>query len=125
MWDLTVDGAHSFFVGPGAVLVHNFCPGSADFVSGPNGVVVPTSKSELISDLRSAGWASRPATGGGEIFTDPATGNEWRIMDGSTPSGPDGPRLIVTDARGNPVGVTGANMTGNVNRDLWHLELNP
>jgi hypothetical protein len=23
MWDLTVDGAHSFFVGQGAVLVHN------------------------------------------------------------------------------------------------------
>ena len=23
MWDLTVDGAHSFFVGSGAVLVHN------------------------------------------------------------------------------------------------------
>jgi RHS repeat-associated protein len=31
MWDLTVDGAHSFFVGSGAVLVHN-CPP----VSGPN-----------------------------------------------------------------------------------------
>jgi hypothetical protein len=28
MWDLTVDGAHSFFVGPGAVLVHN-CGGAA------------------------------------------------------------------------------------------------
>jgi RHS repeat-associated protein len=26
MWDLTVDGAHSFFVGSGAVLVHNACP---------------------------------------------------------------------------------------------------
>jgi RHS repeat-associated protein len=26
MWDLTIDGAHTFFVGPGAVLVHNFCP---------------------------------------------------------------------------------------------------
>jgi hypothetical protein len=25
MWDLTVDGAHTFFVGPGAALVHN-CP---------------------------------------------------------------------------------------------------
>jgi hypothetical protein len=25
MWDITVDGAHTFFVGPGAVLVHN-CP---------------------------------------------------------------------------------------------------
>ena len=25
MWDLTVDGAHSFFVGSGQVLVHNAC----------------------------------------------------------------------------------------------------
>jgi len=28
MWDLTVDGAHSFFVGSGGVLVHNACPGA-------------------------------------------------------------------------------------------------
>jgi hypothetical protein len=26
MWDLTVDGAHSFFVGSGGVLVHNCTP---------------------------------------------------------------------------------------------------
>jgi hypothetical protein len=25
MWDITLDGAHNFFVGPGAVMVHNAC----------------------------------------------------------------------------------------------------
>jgi hypothetical protein len=29
MWDITVDGAHTFFVGPSAVLVHNFCAKAA------------------------------------------------------------------------------------------------
>ena len=33
MWDLTVDGAHSFFAGSGAVLVHNFCPLGARFTN--------------------------------------------------------------------------------------------
>ena len=35
MWDLTVDAAHSFFVGAGGVLVHN-CAKSATEVRGPN-----------------------------------------------------------------------------------------
>jgi RHS repeat-associated protein len=40
MWDLTVDGAHSFFVGQGAVLVHNCGP------AGGEPVVVTFSKAQ-------------------------------------------------------------------------------
>jgi Pretoxin HINT domain len=47
MWDLTVDGAHSFFVGSGAVLVHN-CPGGGggakNFWSAENSINRAASK---------------------------------------------------------------------------------
>ena len=126
MWDLPVDGAHSFFVGSGAVLVHNFNP-LCDFVAGKTGAAVPTSRSQLISDLQRAGWPSVPSLGkeAGVIFTDPATGNTWRIMDGAASSGPQGPRLIVQNAAEQPLGVTGANLSGKIDRDLSHLELSP
>jgi hypothetical protein len=46
MWDLTVDGAHSFFVGQGAVLVHNCPPGGIrgprNYPSNPTPGVQPT-----------------------------------------------------------------------------------
>jgi hypothetical protein len=35
MWDLTVAQAHSFFVGSGAVLVHNKCGGNVKLPVGP------------------------------------------------------------------------------------------
>ena len=154
MWDLTVDGAHSFFVGSGAVLVHNFNP-LCDFVAGKTGAAALTAnsavragsglaytdesayhgrkdlprsfRSQLISDLQRAGWPSVPSLGkeAGVIFTDPATGNTWRIMDGAASSGPQGPRLIVQNAAEQPLGVTGANLSGKIDRDLSHLELSP
>jgi hypothetical protein len=81
MWDLTVDGAHSFFVGQGAVLVHN----CADGIRGPDnypsnstpGVrpveVIPTSQSPFAQEVvrevtetaeRSNPWAIHPVVSG-------------------------------------------------------------
>jgi Pretoxin HINT domain len=47
MWDLTVDGAHSFFVGSGAVLVHNCPSGGGGGPKPPKTFIEPTNPAQL------------------------------------------------------------------------------
>jgi hypothetical protein len=58
MWDLTVDTAHSFFVGSGAVLVHNEGP-CDDWTDGSGGWTPPsgyaTNKGSIMDLARSNG----------------------------------------------------------------------
>jgi hypothetical protein len=73
MWDLTVADAHSFFVGPGAVLVHNFA-----CVRGPNGTTGMERSPGWTPEVRPPG--ENPAAGPlGELAR--KTGNNGNIND--------------------------------------------
>jgi hypothetical protein len=84
MWDITVDGAHSFFVGSGAVLVHNAdCGGGrVPRIEDPGSLAHSTL--EEVDNAVPEGWVMSPTRkGGGVRWSDPkAPGNQVRAMPG-------------------------------------------
>jgi hypothetical protein len=73
MWDLTVDTAHSFFVGSGAVLVHNCWDGS------------------------------EPVNSTGRWYPDPSIPNEEKLLDKVFDNPLSGDQLLVPDEFDDPV----------------------
>jgi hypothetical protein len=59
MWDITVAGAHSFFVGSGEVLVHNACPVGAGGPRPPANWIDPTNPPQLPPSQLAPGWTLR------------------------------------------------------------------
>jgi RHS repeat-associated protein len=100
LWNLTVDRAHTFFVGDSQVLVHNNCPAlfrrSIADPSALRGASVQDVTSQIPSD-----WVSSPTRGeGGVRYADPSRpGDQIRIMPGN-PLDSDpvkrGPYLVVS-----------------------------
>jgi Pretoxin HINT domain len=72
MWDITVAGAHSFFVGSGAVLVHN-CARPASLEANPDAVGPHvTWRTDAAGNMTSyAEWASQ---------TNPLNPNPWQLV---------------------------------------------
>ncbi|WP_461165381.1 RHS repeat-associated core domain-containing protein [Arthrobacter sp. R4-81] len=79
----------------------------ADFVAGPNGVVVPTSESRMLAGFRSAGFPEWPTSRPGTGFTLP-DGSKVRVMQrsGTAPK-----RASFTDGNDSPISpFTGRNV---------------
>jgi RHS repeat-associated protein len=103
-----------------------------DFIASADGVVVPTSRSQLVGGFEDAGLPSVPTRAPGTQYTLP-DGNLVRVME---PSGQAPLRASFTDALGNlinpftggmpqpPPGVSGAAWR-QMMRDLTHVELGP
>jgi hypothetical protein len=102
MWDITVDGAHSFFVGTGGVLVHNCgdnlksAVDDSKYTNSPRrpdihdpGSLAHSTLEELDQAVPD-GWEVGPSNhGGGVRWADPdAPGNAVRAMPGN-PADPD------------------------------------
>jgi RHS repeat-associated protein len=98
MYNLTVDVAHTFFVGEGEWLVHN-CADTPkpDFLVTSGGTAVPATRTAVETSLDRAGFVSRPSVPwrpglgtpeGGTVFTNPRTGEQIRVMHGPSPNGP-------------------------------------
>jgi hypothetical protein len=80
MWDLTVDTAHSFFVGSGQVLVHNACWSGIPQASQPGKL------QNIIHNLfahygqpGTAGDGTTMAAVRNEILTETPTGGKWHL----------------------------------------------
>ncbi len=128
VYNFEVVDNHDYFVGQSGVLVHNQCQTRARFEVSENGVAIPTSKTELEKGFKEAGFANRPAVGtpeNGTIYTDPRTGNQYRVMDGSNTNSP---RLMTHAPGNNPIMPDGSNIPKgtkgkNAVRSLTHFIL--
>ncbi|MDR0488427.1 MAG: hypothetical protein LBG99_03335 [Propionibacteriaceae bacterium] len=148
VYNLTVTGPHTYYVGNSEINVHNFtCPRATftvdvngtvvpvtppRFMADANGTVIPTSRTELEEGLQRVATSSRAADrGSGIIYTLP-DGTTARVMDAD---GYHVERVLFGDANANPVDP----FTGRVPqsprpkpsdwsqqaRDKTHMDLNP
>ena len=137
--NLTITDLHTYYVvaGTTSALVHN-CGGAnantgrADFIASADGVVVPTSRSRLVTGFDEAGLPSTPTTSAGTQYTLP-DGSLVRVME---PSGQAGLRASFTNANGGPINPftgkpvqppPGLSMPDRLDyiRSRTHIELGP
>ena len=106
--------------------------GWADFIASADGIVVPTSRSQMVAGFEEAGLPSVATRAPGTQYTLP-NGSLVRVME---PSGQAPLRASFTDSLGHPInpftgkvpqpppGVSGAAWR-QMMRDLTHVELGP